>query len=144
VKVLGTFKTGDAADKMPPRLEDMIIGSAVREAGLTSLCGTNELYVSVAVTASDEDTPAAGILYGVWVGNGSASSAVPLTYVEPAGGRISLGRPNKCSPANAVLPDPRRTPQWHLVFRPVDLAGNWGTRQRITIDLRHPSVELRP
>ncbi len=81
--------------------------------------------------ASDDVTPPAQIVYGVWLVGASPPdyAAAPAVVVAPSAGRVILGRASYCAESNFAVKDERM----RFGLRALDWAGNASAPSEITV-----------
>lgn len=135
-RIVAIFTTGDAVDRQAPTWSG--ITRAFRHHDLGE-CERDEIAI-LAPPASDDQTPASQIRYGIWIGRGQGRidyDAPPLTYAESspivqragvdrAEVGLSLGSEAVVRPGERFL---------KIGLRALDLAGNASTPSETTVKL---------
>lgn len=136
--VFGSFQTGDAVDKAPPRLEPLGQATGRRvSAPQGSACEVEGPWVEIeGVRASDAGRPEAQLAFGVWAGDaaGRVDATKPPTAILSADeGRLFVGRSSLCAMNDFPFPK-RGGPLW-LGVAALDEAGNASPVQRLKVEL---------
>jgi hypothetical protein len=143
--VLGTFRTGAAADTAAPRLKSGGVVEAHRNVHFGGGdCSIQGPWIDVTgADAEDPSRPNAQILWGVWQSGPSGKidgSKPPATMIQPYRGRITIGQRSLCDPHAFPLPT-----KGVLSFgiAPIDEAGNIGTMKTHRVDMSAATPEHR-
>jgi hypothetical protein len=144
--VIGEFDTGPADDAKPPEWAGVAKATYVHQPAVCCTCNTSDAYAVLelgdAGKVSDDATPVAGIVYGVWLDDGSKlepglpPAAPPLLLTRAWSGKLYLGHKSQCAPVNFDLPT--KAGPLKLRVAPVDLSGRVGKVSSVTLDVPKP------
>jgi hypothetical protein len=144
--VIGTFKTGTAADTAAPRLKTGGAAEAHRNVRFGGGdCSIRGPWIDVmGAEAEDPSRPKAQILWGVWSSDPSGkidASKPPATILGPWRGRLTIGQRSLCDPHAFTLPD---SGVFSFGIAPIDEAGNTGPMKVHRVDMSAATPEPRP
>lgn len=144
VIVLGTFKTGSAADTTPPRIDAMGTAVATKQPNASSAaCQVPGPWVTIdGVRAEDPGRPTAKLVFGVWIADaaGNADTRKPPTaFVTAKEGVLRVGQTSLCSPHS--FPFPAGAAAMGLVIAAIDEAGNTSAPRKVRVDLAGARVQ---
>ncbi len=144
--VIGEFTTGPAADDKPPEWAGVSKAIYVHQPAVCCNCSTNDPYAQIdladAGNTSDDATPPAALVYGVWLDDGSklepgaAPAGQPVVVTRAWSGKLYLGHKSECAPVNFELPGKATTVK--LRVAPIDLAGHVGKVVNVSVDVPKP------
>lgn len=136
--VLGTFKTGTAADTTAPKLD--AIGTAVAQGNARAGggdCSIKGPWVDVGpFTVDDPGRPNAKLVYALWSGDANGNvdtSKPPSAMLLPHHKSLTIGQRSLCDPHGFDLP---KTPFGSFAIAAVDEAGNTSAPKRFRVDFR--------
>lgn len=136
--VLGTFKTGAAADNAAPQLDPLGATSAhVNPNATGGSCQVPGPWVTIeTVRADDPGRKDAQLVFGVWLGdaNGRIDATKPPTnLLRSYDGGLHVGRSSLCDPRSFPFPSSRFA--W-LGVAALDEAGNASAIRKVKVDLQ--------
>jgi hypothetical protein len=132
--VLSTFKTGNAADTTPPKLD--AVGAAVAKGDArahSSMCGIPGPWVEVSgIVASDPGRPNAKLRFGIWTGDAAGNvdtSKPPAALYAKWEATLTIGKRSLCDPHD--FPIPMNAPSMTIAIAAVDEAGNMSAPRKL-------------
>ena len=136
--VIGTFRTGGAADTTAPRLDAVGAATALKNPNpMGSACQIGGPWVTIeGVRAEDPGRPNAQLVYGLWLGDwtGAVDTKKPPTALLARGqdGTLHVGQTSLCDPRGFPFP---KAPLMWLGIAAIDEAGNTSAARRVRVDL---------
>lgn len=144
--VVGTFRTGTAADTAAPVVKNG--GKAVAHRNVQfggGSCSVQGPWIDVsALVAEDPSRPDAQILWGVWAGGPSGKidpTKPPTVIVGTWRDIVTIGKRSLCDPHDFPLP---AAGVFAFGLAPLDEAGNAGAMKIHRVDMGAATPEPRP
>ena len=135
--VIGTFRTGDARDTVPPRIDAMGPAVAFKNSHAQgAACQVPGPWVIIeGVRAEDPGRPKAQLVFGVWLADRAGNVDVknpPTAMVTSHDGTLRIGQTSLCDRHSFPMP---KTPFMQLGIAALDEAGNVSAVRRVRVDL---------
>jgi hypothetical protein len=141
--VIGTFRTGTAADTSAPRID--ALGAAIAFKNLNamgSMCQVSGPWVIIeGVRAEDPGRPAAQLVFGIWLADAAGNvdtKKPPTALVSSQEGTLRIGQRSLCDPRAFPIP---KSPSMQLGIAALDEAGNASAVRRVRVDLAGARIQ---
>lgn len=142
--ILGSFKTGTAADNTAPKIDKIGAVEAVKPSQMYGggSCSVSGPWVQVSdLTSSDGARNATEVNYAIWVADAAGvidEKKTPTAIFKNTWSTLSLGPSSICDPH--TFPYPKAGGSMTIGIAAVDLAGNISAVKRATVNLSAPKA----